>query len=262
MGSCSFCERPIPDQTDRCPVCGWDQAVQVRRVDGKYRAFAEGVEVEMPDVAPDPHGQPYNLRFNAARRTERDLSEMLGLAKGMLADGEVNEAEARYLRDWGNNHPDALLQWPLNVVFRRLNQHFADGRVDEAERSELRELLEALIGGRDSVLLGYDRGTTLPLDKPAPLMCYGRDEVYVFTGRFAYGTRTACEKEVVERGSTCEDNITRRTTFLVIGTFGSRDWAQTVYGRKIQRAVELRDSGFALRIVGEDHWAATLGMSV
>ena len=31
----------------------------------------------------DPHGQPLNLRFNRARRAERDLSEMLGLVKGV-----------------------------------------------------------------------------------------------------------------------------------------------------------------------------------
>src|SRR5690349_655043 len=41
----------------------------------------------------DPHSQSLNTAFNRARRAERDLSEMLGLAKGMLADGIVNEFE-------------------------------------------------------------------------------------------------------------------------------------------------------------------------
>jgi hypothetical protein len=45
----------------------------------------------------DPHGQPLSGDLNRARRTERDLSEMLGLAKGMLADGIVNDEEARFL---------------------------------------------------------------------------------------------------------------------------------------------------------------------
>jgi len=85
-----------------------------------------------------------------------------------------------------------------------------------------------------------------------------RADVYVFTGQFAYGTRADCGREAISRGARVERDITRRTTFLVIGTFGSRDWAQTSFGRKIKRAVELRDSGFALRIVGEDHWATAL----
>lgn len=208
----------------------------------------------------DPHGQPYNLLFNQARRTERDLSEMLGLAKGMLADGVIDESEAEYLRAWGANHPDSLVAWPLQVIFNRLQRYFADGHIDEAERADLHAMLAALVGGTASVLLGYEGATLLPLDDPLPLVCWGPDEVYVFTGRFAYGTRTDCHREVTQRGGTCENNITRRTSFLVIGTFGSRDWTQSSYGRKIRRAVELRQSGFALRIVGEDHWATALSI--
>jgi hypothetical protein len=42
----------------------------------------------------DPHGQPFNIKFNRARRAERDLCEVLGLARGLLADGVVTADEA------------------------------------------------------------------------------------------------------------------------------------------------------------------------
>lgn len=206
----------------------------------------------------DEHGQPLSGFVNRKRRTERDLSELLGLAKGILSDGVVRDEEARFLDRWGANHIDALQQWPMSLIFGRLRQILSDGQVDEDERSELQEILGALIGGTTSLLLGYEGATTLPLDTPAPLICYGPDEVFVFTGKFAYGTRRNCEQEVTERSSHCESNVTRRTTFLVIGTFGSEDWAHTSYGRKIDKAVQLRASGFPIRIVGEDHWANTL----
>lgn len=206
----------------------------------------------------DPHGQPFSVQFNRARRTERDLSEVLGLAKGMLCDGVITDEEAQFLRSWGANHPDALSAWPMRAIFDRLERHFADGRIDEDERTELQALLAGLVGGTASLVLGYEAATTLPLDTPPPLICWGPNEVYVFTGRFAYGTRADCEREVTSRQSSCERNVTRMTSFLVVGTFGSQDWAHTSYGRKIQRAVELRDAGFAIRIVGEDHWATAL----
>jgi hypothetical protein len=209
----------------------------------------------------DPHGQPYNILFNAARRTERDLSEMLGLAKGMLADGVINDEEARYMRDWGANHPEARSQWPLSLIFTRLQQFFIDGRVDDNERAELREILASLVGGTASIVLGYEGATTLPLDEPPPLISW-ENEVYVFTGRFAYASRRTLTGDVMERGGRVDDNVTQDTTFLVIGTFGSHDWAHTSYGRKIQKAVNLRESGFPIRIVGEDHWAAALGAGV
>jgi hypothetical protein len=209
----------------------------------------------------DPHGTPFNVTFNARNRTERDLAEMLGLAKGMLADGIVNDEEARYLNAWGANHPDALGQWPLSLIFTRLQQFFADGRVDEDERLELQEILASLVGGTASLTLGYEAGTTLPLDTPPPLICW-QQEVYVFTGRFAYGPRRICEMEALTRGAAVADDVTQSTTFVVIGSFGSQDWAQSNYGRKIQKAVKLRDMGLPLRIVGEDHWATAVSAAV
>lgn len=70
----------------------------------------------MRDRDIDLHGQPYNVNFNRARRTERDLSEMLGIAKGMLADGIVNDAEAAFLDEWVCNHPDSTDKWPISLI--------------------------------------------------------------------------------------------------------------------------------------------------
>lgn len=205
----------------------------------------------------DDHGQPHPV-LNAARRTVRDCAELLGIAKGVLVDGVVTPEEALLVNQWLVTHPDVENDPVLRLLSSRVRHIFSDGRVDDEEREELKGLLDDLVGGRAALTLGYDASTALPLDKPAPLMCYGPDEVYVFTGRFAYGTRKQCASEVLERSSAVEDNVTRRTSFLVIGSFGSRDWKTTSYGTKILRAADLRSSGFALRIVSEDHWAGTL----
>ena len=75
----------------------------------------------------------------------------------------------------------------------------------------------------------------------------------------ALGPRRDCEREVEKRGGMCAGNITKRTSFLVIGTFGSRDWVHTAFGRKFEKAVSYREAGVVpLRIVAEDHWASTL----
>lgn len=205
----------------------------------------------------DLHGQPLNPAFNVAQRRARDVSELLGIAKGLIADGVVTESEARYLRDWGHHHPEAVALWPASLIFTRLQQFYADGRIDEDERLELQGILAALVGGDVTVNLGLDGAAQLPLDHPAPRISW-HQEMYVFTGRFAYGTRKQCEREVLDRGGFVDGGVTKRTTFLVIGTFSSRDWQQSSYGSKIVRAVELRDAGLPLKIVGEDHWAYAL----
>jgi hypothetical protein len=205
----------------------------------------------------DPHGQPYNLRFNRARRAERDLSELLGLAKGVLADGVVTTSEVDLVHQWVQAHPDAAEQWPVNILRARLERIFDDGIVDEAEREDLAELLGALVGGKAGIIGGDDAATDLPVDMPPPPLLW-TGSVFVFTGKFAFGPRAECERHVMHLGGLCESSVTRRTNYLVIGTFGSRDWVHTSFGRKIEKAVEYRDAGQRLAIVNEDYWAAAL----
>jgi NAD-dependent DNA ligase len=205
----------------------------------------------------DPHGQPFNVRFNRARRAERDLSEFLGLAKGLLADGEIATSEADAISHWIESHREAVEQWPLNLLSERIARIYEDARVDETERVELAELLGSIVGGTAGVILGEDAATDLPLDAPPPTFIW-KDAVVVFTGKFAFGTRADCQRAVAKFGAACESDITRRTKYLVIGTFGSRDWVHTSFGRKIEKAVEYRHLAGAPYIVGEDHWVKCL----
>jgi hypothetical protein len=205
----------------------------------------------------DPDGQPLNLAFNRARRTERDICELLGLAKGLVADGVVTDDEARLLRDWTRRHPDAHDYWAVSALCTRLEKAFSDGVIDEAERLDLAELLEALVGGQAGVIAGADAPTELPLDRPPPRIDWPAS-VFVFTGKFAFGPRKDCERQVHRLGGDCDPSITQRTNYLIIGTFGSRDWVHTSFGRKIEKAVSYRRSGMRLAIIAEDHWAGSL----
>jgi hypothetical protein len=205
----------------------------------------------------DPHGQPFSLRFNRARRAERDLSEFLGLAKGLLADGVVTPEEANLVANWVAGHPAAAEQWPLTHLVARLRHIFHDGRVDDEERRELAELLATIVGGTAGVILGEDAATALPVDTPPPIFAWS-DSIFVFTGKFAFGTRSECQRHVIRLGAVCEADVTKRTDYLIIGTFGSRDWVHTSFGRKIERAVALRGSGSPIAIVAEEHWVASI----
>lgn len=194
---------------------------------------------------------------NAQRRVTRDLAEMLGLVKGVLADGEVSDAEVRALRDWAEAHPDVTSAWPGRILLRRLRRILQDGHVSETERADLHELLERLTGGGVGVLTGLTAASALPLDQPPPLLEIP-DRVFVLTGRFAFGPRSACEEATRRIGGWPERDVTQRTDVVVIGTFGSRDWSQSSWGRKIEKAIRYREEYGRPVIVFEDHWAEQL----
>jgi len=227
--------------------------ILIRLVSGS----ADGLAAPEVRMSTDPHGQPFNIRFNRARRAERDLSEMLGLVKGVLADGVVTQAEAAVLKEWVSRHPDAAEQWPVNTLKERLERIFADGKVDKAEQRDLFDLLESIVGGKAGIITGEDAACELPVDRPPPKLKW-TDSVFVFTGKFAFGPRLDCERAVIKLKGVCERGVTKRTDYLIIGTFGSRDWVHTSFGRKIEQAVEYRDAGESLAIVGEEHWVRAL----
>lgn len=223
----------------------------------RIRQHLEG-QVDLPPkrtpVPLDNHAQP-PPSLNAGARHERGMSELMGLIRGVIADGEVSEAEVVVLRDWIAANPDVSSEWPANLLARRLDRIFEDGIVTEEERRDLAALLEEFTGGGAGVGGGFTRTTTLPLDDPQPEIEF-RGRTFVLTGTFAYGPRRVCEEAIERLGGTCERRVTRRTDYLVIGTAGSRDWIESTHGRKILQAVEYRERGQTLAIVSEDHWAA------
>ena len=224
-----------------------------------------GVVLDWPPIREQPahstnnaHGQPVNVRFNRARRAERDVSEILGLAQGVLADGVVNDAEARFLRSWVSSHGDTADRWPVNILKARLDRIFEDGVVSDAERRDLVELLESMVGGNGGIIgAEHHPSSDLPVDRPPPKLVWA-GSVFVLTGKFAFGCRDDCEGRIRALGGTCYSWLSKRTNYVVIGTFGSRDWLHTSFGRKIQKAVQYRDAGQPLAIVAEEHWATEL----
>ena len=87
------------------------------------------------------------LKFSRARLSGRQISELLGLCKGLIADGRIVQSEAESLYAWlidqqGTGHP---LVKTLRV---QVGQMLGDGVLDADESAELMQLVRALIDNR------------------------------------------------------------------------------------------------------------------
>ena len=200
----------------------------------------------------DEHGQPPPIVLQHMR-SERDLQEMLGIAKGILMDGVVTDDEVRNFLSWCDRRPQVVSRWPGNQLHRRLVAILEDGVVDERERTELAEILGGLVGGTLG-LHGTETPSSLPFTRPVPKVeIAGR--TFVFSGKFAFGPRPVCEAVTVSMGGLVAPRVTRRTDYLIVGTFVSRDWRHGAFGRKIETAVRYREKRGEPAVVAEDHWA-------
>jgi NAD-dependent DNA ligase len=203
-------------------------------------------------------GQPLRpLKRELENNLSKAIDELSGICRGILADGIVNDAEAKFFADWITLHAQIQPEWPFTDLLGRINRIFADGKVDEEERVELKEVMQMICGNRNEEELAsaqtFSSGLPLDAPEPAPLLFSGRN--ISITGKFAYGNRKKVIEVISARGGNATDNApTKETHLLVIGVFASRDWIHATYGRKIERAVELRSKGTGIAIIGEEHW--------
>jgi len=203
----------------------------------------------------DAHGQPRS-NLNAKARADRVIDELLGISKGIIADGIVTEAEACFLKQWIEQNPEAVLQFPGKHLAERLARIFADGKVTPDEQRELYELLSQLTGNTGAIVTVESKSTRLIFDEPEPTIEFPA-KAFSFTGKFVSGTRNWCAEQVVNRGGVFHEKPLRETTFLIVGTGGSRDWVHSTFGRKIEKALEFRQK-YGTKIVAEEHWARAL----
>lgn len=196
--------------------------------------------------------------FHAARIDRRAADMLIGLAAGIIADGVVTMQEAIFLRDWMSTHMAELDDPVINLLYHRISTMLEDHALDPEEAADLLDTLRSFTGLTPKpAARAYAAPTSLPLDTPAPeLEPAGR--TFVFTGVMAYGTRKDCEALVIERGGIPGPSITKKVHYLVIGSIGNEQWLHSTYGRKIIRAVELREAGTPIAIISEDHWLKAL----
>ncbi len=196
-------------------------------------------------------------QLRTQRRVEQGLAEMVGLVRGVIADGKVSEEEAQRLSDWAKENPEISTRYPANLLARRLERIFQDGRVDATERRRLGAILTQLAENPTGFGGGYPLATDVPVTLPPPEVHF-EGKTFVFGGEMAYGPTHACEREVLERGGVCERAVSRRTDYLVIGAIGQADWCQTGFASLIDEVVQYRTRGVPIAIITEEHWTDAL----
>lgn len=200
-----------------------------------------------------------NLYTRQAAEFRNELRQscgaLVGIVQGILADGELQDAEVRFLHQWLRTNENVSLIWPGTVISAQVREVLADGCISPDERTHLVDTLEKLIGGRLDDVAETGLINQLAIDEGVEVQI--AEHSFCFTGDFVFGPRSVCEAHVTRRGGRVI-SVTKRLDYLVIGGMGSAEWKHGSYGLKVEKAVRYRDEGLPLRIVHEDTWAEAL----
>jgi NAD-dependent DNA ligase len=206
----------------------------------------------------DDDGQPEEKAFNWDRRLDRGMDELIGIARGVLADGLFVIQEARFLFDWLKRNEPVRREFFGKTIYDSLQRALDDDELSAEEEDALIGLLLRFVGpSSEGLPAQHCYSTSLPLDEPPPVVELSK-KGFCFTGKFIFGTRVECQRAVTSWGALIHKYPIFATDYLVIGDLGSRDWIHSTSGRKIERALEIRSQGRSIKLIDEQHWITSL----
>jgi hypothetical protein len=186
-----------------------------------------------------------------------DLQRLHALVGGIAADGSITAEEMRGLSNWLADHDHLKTCWPYDEIETLTTKVLADGKVDEAEHRMLLDFFTEFLAVLD------ERTIVRPVvaegvEKTIGALCAVAPEVsfsgssFCFSGASAKYKRTDFEALVQRLGGVALPNVTSKLNFLVIGAEGNPCWAFACYGRKVEKAVELRRKGVRVVILHDN----------
>lgn len=196
-------------------------------------------------------------RATESRLLRRSCESLLGICAGLLADGKLTDQEIFFLDQWLIENADLANTWPGDMVASRVRAALADKTVSNEEKEHLQQTLQDLMGGtlEETGAIG-GLSVRLPFDQVEDLTI--PDNRFCLTGNFLYGTRSKCTSAIVDRGGEVLSNIRKDLNYLVVGTLVTKEWKNSSFGNKIQKAIDYREKGVPVRIVSEQFWARHL----
>ncbi|MBX3449723.1 MAG: BRCT domain-containing protein [Planctomycetaceae bacterium] len=187
-------------------------------------------------------------------KTTADLQRLHAILGGIIADGTITELELNGLSTWLQDHEHLKTCWPYDEIDSLILGVMKDGKIDDREQSMLKDFFSeftAIGDGRTISNPVLNEGATIiGLCAVCPEIEFSQS-TFCFTGASSQYTRDTLAATVERLGGVFSRSLTKTVRYLIIGADGNPCWAFACYGRKVEKAVELRKAGSRVILVHE-----------
>lgn len=186
--------------------------------------------------------------------TTTGLQELHGLLGGVVADGVISETELRGIQDWLEANEQLRKRWPYDEVESLIISILADGKIDEEEHEALVSFFAQFVEVLDDKTLSHP---VILSNSTLKGVCANSPEIvfdgarFCLTGASSRYTRDVFAEKIRSLGGEVVGSVSGRLNYLVIGGDGNPCWSYACYGRKVEKAIELRKTGAEIIIVHE-----------
>jgi hypothetical protein len=183
-----------------------------------------------------------------------DMQRLHAVVGAIAADGEVTEGELRGLSSWLADHDHLKTCWPYDEVDSVVVKVLADGRLDDEEHRFIHGFFTEFVALYDDRTIAsppvVENMTLTGLCAVCPDISFV-NSTFCFTGESSKYNRGELSAFVQKLGGSVANSVSSKLNYLVIGAEGNPCWAYACYGRKVEKAVELRKQGKRIVLVHE-----------
>jgi hypothetical protein len=185
-----------------------------------------------------------------------DLQRLHALVGGIAADIAISVEEMRAWSDWLQDHEHLATCWPYDEIQALTTRVLVDGRIDPSEHTMLLDFFTEFLAVLDErtvvrPMVFDGSGRIGALCAVAPAIVFA-NSTFCFTGASSRYKRAEFEDVVRRFGGEPIPGVTTKLNYLVIGAEGNPCWAFACYGRKVEKAAELRRKGAKVVLVHEN----------
>ncbi len=190
-----------------------------------------------------------------------EIQQLEGMLHGIISDGVISDDEIAALNDWLSENDHLSGVYPFDEVYSLLLAAKDDGMVSNDERNMLKAFFATFVDTRVSFNIHENEIAELQKQYSIGGICAVCPELIIegktfcFTGVSKKATRNEIAEIICNHGGQYNDRVTAKTDYLIVGADGNPCWAFSCYGRKVEKAVDLRKEGHHITIVHEyDLW--------
>jgi hypothetical protein len=184
-----------------------------------------------------------------------DVQRLHAFLGGIAADGTIKDNEIRGLSEWLEQHEHLKKTWPYEEVVSLVTSILRDGAVSGEERAILDSFCTEFVAVLDTKTIAtpsiIKEGSIVGLCSVCPEILFdGR--TFCLTGASTRYSRSEFSEKITSLGGVVVNSVSKKLSYLVIGADGNPCWSYACYGRKVEKAAELRRDGSSLLIVHEN----------
>lgn len=190
--------------------------------------------------------------YNAATA---DMQKLHAVIAGIGSDGEITIEELNGLLSWIYEHEHLKTCWPYDEVESLVTKVLADKKIDAMEHKVLMDFFGEFVSILDNTTIVnpkvLESSHVIGLCAVCPEISFP-ESIFCLTGTSYRYKRREFSELITSLGGRPVNSISKSVNFLIVGADGNPCWAYSCYGRKVERAVELRKQGHNIVIIHEN----------